>query len=127
MNRRSTPAKEAVLRILGHAQMAMSQDAIERRLDIPVDRATIYRILNRLCEDSVLHRVIADDGKQYFALCARCDDGVKPADHFHFRCTVCQTIECLSVSVNFSAPAGYRVETVNCILSGVCGDCAESN
>ena len=71
----------------------MSQDAIERQMG-EVDRATIYRILNRFCADGVVHKVVADDGKQYFAICVKCDEENKlPDNHYHFRCTNCQTIE----------------------------------
>jgi Fur family ferric uptake transcriptional regulator len=83
----------------------MSQDAIEKKINVDVDRASIYRILNRFCEDGIVHKVVADDGKQYFAVCVRCKDKRQlPDDHFHFRCTICQTIECLPVPVGFSVP-----------------------
>lgn len=121
--RRSTPAKEAVLSLLTNAQKAMSQDAIEKNIDMNMDRATIYRVLNRFCEDGILHRIVAEDGKQYFAVCIKCEEKKLADHHFHFRCTICQTIECLSVPVQFSLPQGYYVESVNCILSGVCKDC----
>lgn len=42
----------------------MSQDAIEKQLDIKINRATIYRVLNRFCTDDIVHRIVAEDGKQ---------------------------------------------------------------
>ena len=104
----------------------MSAEDIYRSLIMQgeeVGVATIYRVLNRYCEDGVLHRIVADNGKQYFALCMKCDDNQKPLHHFHFRCKSCETIECLPVPVNFSLPSSYKVETVNCVLTGVCKDC----
>ena len=124
MKRRNTPTKDAVLALLTDAGKAMSQDAIEKKIDVNMDRATIYRVLNRFCEDGILHRIVAEDGKQYFAVCIRCDEKKLADHHFHFRCTLCQTIECLQVPVQFSLPKGYHVESVNCILTGVCKDCA---
>ena len=124
MKRRNTPAKEAVLSLLTNAGKAMSQDAIEGKICIDMDRATIYRVLNRFCEDGILHRIVAEDGKQYFAVCMRCDEKKTADHHFHFRCITCQTIECLPVPVQFSLPANYKVESVNCVLTGVCKDCA---
>lgn len=124
MKRRSTPTKEAVLSLLSNAGKAMSQDAIEKKIEQNIDRATIYRVLNRYCEDGILHRIVAEDGKQYFAICIKCEEKKLADHHFHFRCTVCQTIECLPVPVQFSLPQGYFVERVNCILTGVCKDCA---
>jgi len=123
MIRRNTPAKEAVLNLLTHKAKAMSQDSIEKNININVDRATIYRILNRFCEDGILHKIVAEDGKQYFAVCMKCDEKTIADHHFHFRCRVCQTIECLSTPVHFSIPSGYNVESVNCVLNGICKDC----
>ncbi|MCI3936909.1 transcriptional repressor [Chryseobacterium aahli] len=124
MKRRSTPTKEAVLTLLTNTRKAMSQDAIEKNIDVNMDRATIYRVLNRFCEDGILHRIVAEDGKQYFAVCIKCEEKKLADHHFHFRCTNCLTIECLPVPVQFSLPQGYQVATVNCILTGVCKDCA---
>lgn len=124
MKRRNTPTKEAVLNVLANTGKAMSQDAIEEKISIDINRATIYRVLNRFCEDGILHKVVAEDGKQYFALCLKCDENEKPKHHFHFRCIKCDTIECLPVEVNFSIPNEYSVQNVNCILTGECKDCS---
>lgn len=124
MKRRNTATKEAVLSVLNETGKAMSQGAIEKKIGVDINRATIYRVLNRYCEDGILHRIVADDGRQYFALCIKCDENQKPLHHFHFRCTNCETIACLPVPVNFSLPNNYKVETVNCVLTGICKDCA---
>ncbi|MBW3521341.1 Fur family transcriptional regulator [Chryseobacterium sp. NKUCC03_KSP] len=124
MIRRRTPTKEAVLNVLAGSRKAMSSDAVMRKVDISIDRATIYRVLNRFCEDGILHRIVAEDGKQYFAVCIKCDEKKLADHHFHFRCTKCETIECLPNEVQFSLEKGYFVESVNSILTGICKDCA---
>lgn len=124
MKRRNTPTKEAVLTILRETTKAMSQNGIERKIEIDIDRATIYRVLNQFCEDGIIHKIVADDGKQYFALCKKCDEAKLPDNHFHFRCTSCETIECLPSLVHFSVPEGYNVQNLNCVLIGVCKDCS---
>lgn len=124
MIRRSTPTKEAVISVLNASTRAMSQDAIEQKIEIEIDRATIYRVLNQFCEGGIVHKIVADDGKQYFAICKKCDQKGLPDNHFHFRCIKCQTIECLPVLVNFSLPESYKVEKVNCVLVGICANCA---
>lgn len=124
MKRRSTPSKEAILNVLADSKKAMSQDAILKNVSLDMDRATVYRVLNRFCEDGILHRIVAEDGKQYFAVCIKCEEKKLADHHFHFRCTKCDTIECLPVAVQFSLEKGYSVERVNCVLTGVCKDCA---
>ena len=124
MERRNTPTKEAVLELLTKSGKAMSRDTIEQQITHDINRATIYRVLNRFCEDGLVHKIVAEDGKQYFAVCVNCEDKVLSGHHFHFRCIKCETIECLAVSVDFSAPPGYQVDGVNCVLSGTCKDCS---
>jgi Fur family ferric uptake transcriptional regulator len=124
LKRRNTATKDAVLSVLTNTGRAMSQDAIVKQMDVEADRATIYRILNRFCEDEVLHKIVADDGKQYFAICVKCDDTTVPRHHFHFRCTNCETIECLPALVEFTVPKKYKVQGMNCVLIGLCKDCA---
>lgn len=124
MKRRNTPTKEAVLAVLTKTGKAMSQDAIEKKITININRATIYRVLNRFCEDGVLHKVVAEDGKQYFALCKKNEENEIAKHHFHFRCVKCETIDCLSTEVTFSVPDKYLVQSVNCILTGVCMECS---
>ena len=124
MKRRNTPSKEAVLDLLVNTGKAMSRDAIEQKLEVEIDRATIYRVLNRFCEDGMVHKIVAEDGKQYFAVCTKCDNKQIPDNHFHFRCKNCETIECLPEAVHFSLPNGYNVESVNCVLTGICKDCS---
>jgi Fur family transcriptional regulator, ferric uptake regulator len=123
MKRRNTTSKEAVLSVLTASKKAMSQDSIVKKMEVNADRATIYRILNRFVEDEIIHKIVADDGKQYFAVCVSCDEKTIPDNHFHFRCTKCETIECLPSLVEFKIPEKYIVEQINCILIGVCKDC----
>jgi Fur family ferric uptake transcriptional regulator len=124
MKRRNTVTQEAVLSVLTSKRRAMSQDSIIKQMDVNADRATIYRILNRFCEDEIVHKIVADDGKQYFAVCVKCDEVDVPENHFHFRCTKCETIECLPTRVKFSVPKKYIVQQMNCVLVGICKDCS---
>jgi Fur family ferric uptake transcriptional regulator len=124
MIRRSTPTKDAVLNVLADSKKAMNQDAIMKKVSVNMDRATVYRVLNRFCEDGILHRIVAEDGKQYFAVCIKYDEKKLADHHFHFRCTKCETIKCLPIEVQFSMEKGYSVESVNCVLTGICKDCA---
>lgn len=124
MKRRNTPSKEAILELLTNSKKAMSHEAIEQKIDLAIDRATIYRVLNRFCEDGLVHRVVAEDGKQYFAVCIKNNENSLMNNHFHFRCIECQTIECLPIPVFFSLDPGYHVQSVNCVLTGTCKDCS---
>jgi Fur family transcriptional regulator, ferric uptake regulator len=124
MKRRNTPAKQAVLNVLHAAKTALSQEDIAREVQGSMDRVTVYRVLNRFYEDGYVHKIVADDGKHYFAICLNCEEKQHRHNHFHFRCVKCQKIECLPEEVPIKIPAGYQLENVNCLLTGHCQNCS---
>jgi Fur family ferric uptake transcriptional regulator len=124
MKRRNTPAKASVLQLLQNTGHALSQDMIEEKMKGEVDRVTIYRILNSFCEDGITHRVMSDDGKNFYALCHGCDHEHHTHDHFHFQCMKCERLECMKEEIAYKAPKGYKPVHVNCIITGYCKQCA---
>jgi Fur family ferric uptake transcriptional regulator len=127
MPRRKTKAQTAILALLQEVGSALSHDGITARLDSGIDRVTIYRILNRFVEDGVAHRIVADDGRQYFAA-TEAGHGHDHDDHqhLHFRCVICNRVECVPGEVGYQLPDGYAVDNCNIILSGSCNECKES-
>lgn len=123
MKRRTTPTQQAILTILKDTGSALSQDVLEKQLKGEADRVTIYRVLNRFCEDGIAHRIISDEGKSYFALCRNCEKHQHTHDHFHFRCLTCHKVECLPEQVEVNIPKGYRAANINCWVSGHCATC----
>lgn len=123
MSTRNTKSKQAILAVLQTSQQAISHDVVQSALGNSVDRATIYRVLNRFCDEGIAHRIVGDDGKQYFALCRQCQAHKHAHNHFHFRCLNCETVECLSSEINVQLPKGYRAENFNGFISGYCKAC----
>jgi Fur family transcriptional regulator, ferric uptake regulator len=125
MKRRNTAAKQAVLDLLHSSKVALSQEDIEREVKASMNRVTVYRVLNSFCEDGYVHKILSDDGRYYFALCVNCKEKQHRHDHFHFRCLSCQQMECLKEEVKFKVPKGYRLESVNCLVTGYCRKCSK--
>jgi Fur family transcriptional regulator, ferric uptake regulator len=124
MKRRNTKSTTEVLSILNDAHSALSHEMIQEKLSEKVDRATIYRILSRFLEDGIVHEIIGDDGKKYFALCEGCEvTHQHQHNHFHFRCLSCGNVECLEDEVNVNLPKGYKAVTFNSLVSGYCLKC----
>ncbi|RYE25227.1 MAG: transcriptional repressor [Sphingobacteriales bacterium] len=124
MKRRNTQSKQIVLDILKGAGTALSQDSIEEQIGESMDRVTIYRVLNRFCEDGIAHRITSDEGKYYFAICNGCAEGKHKHNHIHFRCTHCSRVECIKGELPITLPEGYSTEHFNCFVSGRCRACA---
>lgn len=121
--RRNTTARQRVYDLLSETGTALSQDMIAEQLDGEMDRVTIYRMLHRFCEDGIAHRIMSDDGKQYYALCTDCDLQTHVHRHVHFKCTVCGRVECMNEEIVLPLPRGYRAEAVNFWVSGTCPRC----
>lgn len=123
MKKRNTPGKQRVREILEQAGSALSQDLLEARLKGKMDRVTIYRILHSFEEDGIVHKVISDEGKAFYALCHGCESTHHNHEHAHFRCVACQRVECLPAPVKVALPEGYSMQQSNYWLSGVCNAC----
>jgi Fur family transcriptional regulator, ferric uptake regulator len=124
MKRRNTPAKATILALLKDANAALSQEMIEAEIKGEMDRVTIYRVLNSFCEDGITHKILADDGKYYFALCQSCNEHKHEHDHFHFKCIVCQKVECLKEQVSVTLPQGYVQRNITSWVTGQCKNCS---
>ena len=122
MKRRKTQATEDIFSILSSDSSALSSDMILSKAN-NLDRVTVYRVLNRFCEDGKAHKIVADDGKIYFALCNNCKDHHHD-NHFHFRCLACGKLECLNETITPPVPKGYQVQNYNAIITGKCITCA---
>src|SRR5699024_5938086 len=123
MDRRQTPSTSAILSILKEAGAALSHDMLRNELEKEVDRTTIYRVLNRFHEDGIIHKVVCDDGKQYFAYCINCEEDEHRHNHFHFRCQGCGKVECLNKEIEVNLPNGYEAKIFNGVISGYCKNC----
>ncbi len=123
MKRRNTATKQKVLQAFKKENRALSHEMLQASLD-SIDRATIYRILNRFHEDGVVHKILGADGKQYFALCVDCEEDHHRHDHFHFQCSSCQKMECMEDEVSVSIPQGYQFQSFRGLIVGICSDCA---
>ena len=123
MKRRSTHSKLEIEAVLKNSNAAMNHEMIKDAITFDINRATIYRILNRFCEDGKVHKIIADDGKQYFAWCSSCTIDNHKHDHFHFRCLTCGTVECLNDEVKVQLPKGYVFTHFSGVITGNCIKC----
>ena len=122
---RNTTAKSHIQELLIQQKNAMSQQDIQTLSEGVCDRVTIYRVLDRLLEEGVIHRTIGIDGVARFAPCSKCDaNHSHHHNHVHFNCEKCQEVTCLeNVVPDFKLPRNYTMKEVNFTVSGVCAKC----
>ncbi|MBP4138944.1 MULTISPECIES: Fur family transcriptional regulator [Flavobacterium] len=121
---RNTVAKTAVLEIFGNSTTALSHTEIQKQLNEVCDRVTTYRILDRLIQDDIIHKIVDLDGTVKYAKC-RHEHRVHIHNHAHFSCENCHEITCLeNVKPSYLIPHSYKVKDINFTLSGLCPKCS---
>lgn len=126
MQKRNTPTKRRILDLFRNTNSALSISKLENYLQDEMDRNTIYRILNGFCEDQILHKAIAEDGKFHYILNEEPDGEMLnfKYPHLHFKCNQCERVECIDKKIDFELPAGYKFLQMNCWVTGICSRCA---
>ncbi len=59
---RLTSSRKKIINILIKSQTALSEVDLEKRLSSVCDRTTIYRTLNTLLENGIVHKLVDTDG-----------------------------------------------------------------
>ncbi|MCW2119313.1 Fur family transcriptional regulator [Flavobacterium sp. 7A] len=123
---RNTASKTAILDLLTQSKVALSHSEIQKLTVDLCDRVTIYRILDRLVNEDVIHKIATPDGTVKYASCHHTHDHQHHThNHVHFNCEKCQSVTCLdSVEPKFTIPEKYLVKEVNFTLTGLCPNCS---
>ncbi|MCZ4222766.1 Fur family transcriptional regulator [Pedobacter rhodius] len=119
-----------VLDILSNRDSATSQPYLEQVMGTEVDRVTLYRVLKAFEEKGIIHKVLDNHGTANYAICSgNCNANEHHDEHVHFNCNNCKKVYCLAnVQIPaFKVPAGFKVENLNLIASGICAACADKD
>lgn len=129
-NTRNTEAKTEILHLLTNSEVALSHSEIQGLLGPLCDRVTIYRVLDRLVDEDLAHRVVNIDGGVKYAGCHHAHTDHKHKhnhnhNHIHFSCQKCKSVTCIeNVEPVFTLPKKYVVSEVNFTVSGLCPQCS---
>ncbi|WP_341676871.1 Fur family transcriptional regulator [Niveibacterium sp. SC-1] len=122
---RVTPARLRVLALLRGADRALSHHDIEERLvdGTPVDRVTLYRVLDWLVEQGLAHKLA--DEQRVFRFSAASKADLPHGSHAHFVCDDCGKVFCLE-EVAAAAPRlpdGFASTQIDFSVHGHCAAC----
>ncbi len=98
-------------------------DAVQAVSDAPIDRVTIYRVLDWLVEQQLAQK--AADQHGVFRFAPMQGDGAHDA-HVHFRCATCGGVFCLKDAPppRPRLPKGFRLQRMSVDILGQCARCA---
>ncbi|MFD0992429.1 Fur family transcriptional regulator [Tenacibaculum geojense] len=120
---RKTKSLALILNEFEQKQGAISVTELIKKLGDEMNKTTIYRVLERLEDDGVVHSFIGESGIKWYAKCNNCTHHAHKDVHPHFQCVRCGNTNCLEVNYKFPEIDGYKIETVNLLLIGTCKDC----
>ncbi|WP_407556948.1 Fur family transcriptional regulator [Winogradskyella sp. 4-2091] len=121
---RKTKAVTTVLNIFEAQNEAKSVVRLVELLKGDMNKTTVYRVLDRLEQEGVIHSFNGKDGLKWYAKCEESCTSYKHLDsHPHFQCTECDKVECMSVEVKIPNIKNHRVDSTDILLLGQCEEC----
>lgn len=120
---RKTKSIEMVLEEFEKSSEAISTVALIKRLEIRLNKTTIYRVLERLEDDGVLHSFLGADGVKWYAKCENCTKTVHIDTHPHFQCVDCGKVDCITVDIAIPKIPNRKVISSQVLIQGKCEMC----
>ena len=128
---RLTQPRVAVLAMLLSSDHAISHHDVAAAIAAhqPIDRVTVYRVLDWLVDVGIAHRIAGDDRVWRFMLNHDHAGGKQEVQHqhAHFTCDQCGLTFCLNdlqTRLNFKLPDGFKSSEVDLKFRGACAHCS---
>ena len=124
---RKTKSIELILREFTDEKTAISVIELIKRLDSKLNKTTIYRVLEKLEEDGVLHCILGNNGAKWYAKCNCCSKSNHYSLHPHFECIDCGKIDCLEIKVQIPTISDRKIVSSQILFKGTCEGCFSLN
>lgn len=120
---RKTKSVTTLLEVFAQSDQAFSGVDLISRLDGVMNKTTVYRILDRLEDEGVLHSFQGVDGLKWFAKCQDCSPSSHSDVHPHFQCKKCGKTSCLEMELTIPAVPNVKIDQTQLLLIGHCEEC----
>ena len=137
---KSTASRLEVVAVLARNQNPLTHQDLLKQLPDSFDRVTLYRVLDWLLQNKVIHRVAGEDRAWRFQLNASQSNKttysksivpssnkiVRQHDHAHFQCGDCGKVFCLDnvyPKLTHDIPADFVVDSIELNIKGKCANC----
>ena len=120
---RKTKNLERVLAAFADEGRALTAKAVLDLMPSGVNKTTVYRLLERLKDDGVLHSFTSGDGLVHYAKSHACPNSAHVHSHPHFQCESCHEITCLEGEFPLPEWQGIRISEAQIFLKGQCMNC----
>jgi len=121
---RKTKAVKLLLELFEPSVKAILAVDLIEQLKNDMNKTTVYRALERLESEGIVHSFVGKDGLKWYAKCSGCSSHEHNDIHPHFQCNVCHKVTCLPVDVTIPNVKDYTIETASIFLTGKCNECS---
>ena len=120
---RKTQSIDLLLNEFKIQETAISTIVLIKRLNSKLNKTTIYRVLENLVDDGVLHSFMGNDGVKWYAMCRNCTKSKHEDLHPHFECIECGKINCLNTEVIIPKIQNHKILSSQILIHGLCEKC----
>ena len=121
---RKTKSVDLLLKIFNDNDNAFSVVQLVKKTEKHMNKTTVYRILDRLEEEGIIHSFNDSNGLRWYAKCSNCSKGKHIDTHPHFECSNCGNIECVPVNVSIPEVPDLKIDFMEVVLVGTCKSCS---
>jgi Fur family ferric uptake transcriptional regulator len=121
---RQTKQVKVLTDVLDREQKAISVVNLVKILASEMNKTTVYRILDKLMDDGIVHSFIGKGGLKWYAKCQNCSCETHNDVHPHFQCKTCGEVKCLPVKFSLPPVDGYNIESASLLMVGECSACS---
>jgi len=120
---RKTKSVQALLDEFDKSSSSISAKNLITRLSSQFNKTTIYRVLDRLEDDGVLHSFLGKNGLKWYAKCNGCSADKHNDIHPHFQCLDCGKVDCLSFNIETPVIPNRKINLAQFLIQGQCDEC----
>lgn len=135
---KSTASRLEVTSVLVQHSDPLTHQDILKQLPDSFDRVTLYRVLDWLLQNGIIHRIAgegrawhfqlnASNKKEYNEAAASTKKGfINQHSHAHFQCSNCGKVFCLEnvhPKLTNAMPANFDIDSVELNIKGKCVSC----
>ncbi|SHM62384.1 Fur family transcriptional regulator, ferric uptake regulator [Duganella sacchari] len=102
------------------------QTHLAKKAHAELDSVTLYRVLEWLTENELIHRIAGADQVWRFSAGA----GHHAHEHAHFQCTRCEQVTCftdVALPRKIKLPEGFQTQEIDFLIKGTCANCNRKN
>ena len=121
---RKTQSVTLLLNEFEEESRAISVIELVKTLESKVNKTTVYRVLDKLEDDGVLHSFLGNNGIKWYAKCNSCSKTEHTDIHPHFQCIDCGKVDCLPIEISIPEIPNREVLTSQVLIQGKCNNCS---